>query len=90
MKLSELRHLIKEELTKTLNENQHGLITLEQVKKCIEKNYIFNTIEDEEDRISLSKDLQEVTTVVELEETLIGWGYSRGEAYELIFSCILK
>lgn len=65
-----------------------GLITFEQLKQaCINeyKNYSFDELDEVED-----SELDEATDIEELVNILDGLGFNGDEAYDFIFSAILK
>ena len=65
-----------------------GLITFEQLKQaCINeyKNYSFDELDEVED-----SELDEATDIEELVNILDGLGFNGDEAYDFIFSVILK
>jgi hypothetical protein len=92
MKKSELRQLIREEISKVLNEGNTGLITFDQAKQaCAEKYKEYTQIDFSEEALGgVDEEIMEAKNMDQLVDVLDGLGFNGDEAYEFIFDAILK
>jgi len=92
VKKSELRQLIREEISKVMNEGDTGLITFDQVKQaCAEKYKEYTQIDFSEEALGgVDKEIMKAKNMDQLVDVLDGLGFNGDEAYEYIFNAILK
>jgi predicted transcriptional regulator len=91
MKLNELRQIIREEISKNMNEQTNvGLITFEQLKQACIDEYLQHIPDGSNEDEAVMEGFDEVTNMEELIELLDGMGYNGYEAFEFIFDAILK
>ena len=74
------------------NENPTGLITFEQLKQACINNYreYISDISDSDDEDNDAIEIEEAGNIDELVNILDGMGFNGDEAYDFIFSSILK
>jgi hypothetical protein len=91
MKLTQLRQLIREEISETMNEQTNaGLITFEQLKQACIDEYLQHIPDGNDEDEVVMEGFDEVTNMEELIDLLDGMGYNGYEAFEFIFDAILK
>ena len=95
MKLSQLRQIIREEIS-NLEERSpsSGIISFEQLKQaCIENYNEYSSSFTDDGEIyddEIENELNEASNIDELVNVLDGLGFNGNEAYDFIFESILK